>query len=96
MPLYTFQCQTCHHQDEYLMKIAEKAPSCSSCGADNQKKLVTSFYGHTKEGYTATKPAAQVTPKVEAKKKHSCPGSRASSLIEKYEKQHRPPSIREG
>jgi len=43
MPIYEFECISCGHRFERLMKVAEEAPACPSCGTAGVKKLVTPF-----------------------------------------------------
>lgn len=43
MPIYEYVCISCGQSFERVMKVAEAAPPCPSCGASQVKKLVTPF-----------------------------------------------------
>lgn len=42
MPLYEFECKSCHTLVEYLMKMSDPNPTtCESCGAESLSKIVS-------------------------------------------------------
>jgi len=43
MPIYEFECISCEHRFERVMKITDDAPPCPACGNSGAKKLVTPF-----------------------------------------------------
>lgn len=43
MPLYEYQCESCHHRFERIQKFSDPAPdACPSCGAGPVAKLPSS------------------------------------------------------
>lgn len=43
MPIYEYECQSCHHCVELLQKISDApATHCPECNQDSLQKLVTS------------------------------------------------------
>ena len=43
MPIYEYECKSCSHSFERIMKVAEEAPACPACGATETTKIVTPF-----------------------------------------------------
>ncbi len=43
MPLYKFECETCHHKFEQMVAKEGDAVKCPKCGSAQCKKLVGSF-----------------------------------------------------
>ena len=43
MPIYEYECKSCGHSFERIMKVGEAAPACPACGATETKKLVAPF-----------------------------------------------------
>lgn len=42
MPLFEFECESCHHRFEELLMISDiKIPECPECHEDQVKKLVS-------------------------------------------------------
>jgi len=41
MPLYEYQCRTCGHEFERLVRPGDDAPSCTSCGSADLEKLLS-------------------------------------------------------
>jgi len=41
MPIYEYECGTCGHRFEKLMRIGADAPPCEDCGAEEVRKLVS-------------------------------------------------------
>jgi putative FmdB family regulatory protein len=53
MPIYEFECSTCKHIFERLMKVGEgqEGLACPACGALNPKKLIGRTSFHSRERY---------------------------------------------
>ena len=43
MPIYEYECKSCGHCFEWIMKVGEEAPACPVCGATETRKRVVSF-----------------------------------------------------
>ncbi len=43
MPIYEYECLSCKHRFEKVMKVGDPAPPCPVCGATQTKKMVTPF-----------------------------------------------------
>lgn len=63
MPIYSYKCDKCGHQEDYLVKVSDPVPQCKECGSDEQTKQLstnTGFclmgYGWSKNGMNAPKP----------------------------------------
>jgi putative FmdB family regulatory protein len=41
MPLYEFQCRSCTHEFEVLVRPGDSAPKCTSCGSEDLEKLLS-------------------------------------------------------
>lgn len=41
MPLYDYRCPICGHEFEAQHKMAEEAPPCEKCGADDAEKVIS-------------------------------------------------------
>lgn len=39
MPIYEYQCSSCGHSFDKLVKMGAEAPPCPECGAEVQKKV---------------------------------------------------------
>ena len=43
MPIYTYRCKACGHQDDHLQKVAEaRLATCPACGKKKYEKQLTS------------------------------------------------------
>jgi len=53
MPIYEFECSTCNHIFERLMKVGEDQGilACPACGAMNLKKLIGCTRFHSRERF---------------------------------------------
>jgi len=43
MPIYEYECKSCGHSFERIMKVGEEAPACPACGERETKKRVAAF-----------------------------------------------------
>ncbi|HNN92674.1 MAG TPA: zinc ribbon domain-containing protein [Pseudomonadota bacterium] len=43
MPLYEYQCRSCTHRFEELVRASDEAPSCPSCAGRDLEKLLSAF-----------------------------------------------------
>jgi putative FmdB family regulatory protein len=43
MPLYEFDCDTCHHHSEQLIRSSHDQPLCPRCGSAKMTKLLSSI-----------------------------------------------------
>ena len=43
MPIYEYECKSCGHSFERIMKAGEKVPACPACGATETRKRVVPF-----------------------------------------------------
>jgi putative FmdB family regulatory protein len=43
MPIYEYECKSCGHCFEQIMKVGEGVPACPACGWGKTKKKVASF-----------------------------------------------------
>ena len=43
MPIYEYECTSCGHCFERIMKAGEGAPACPACGGGETKKRVAAF-----------------------------------------------------
>ncbi len=41
MPIYEFQCKTCHHRFETLVMKRDEAVFCTACSGDQLQKLIS-------------------------------------------------------
>jgi putative FmdB family regulatory protein len=41
MPLYEYQCRSCSHEFEVLVRPGDPAPTCTSCGGGELDKLLS-------------------------------------------------------
>jgi putative FmdB family regulatory protein len=41
MPIYEYQCPSCGHQFELMVKMSAPTPECPNCGGAEVKKLVS-------------------------------------------------------
>jgi len=41
MPLYEYQCRSCSHEFEVLVRSGDPAPTCNSCGSADLEKLLS-------------------------------------------------------
>jgi putative FmdB family regulatory protein len=53
MPIYEFECTSCKHIFERLMKVGEdqEGVTCLKCGAMNPKKLIGRASFHSRERF---------------------------------------------
>ncbi|MGO9136442.1 MAG: FmdB family zinc ribbon protein [Syntrophales bacterium] len=53
MPIYEFECSSCRHTFECLMKVGEDQDgrSCPVCGAMNPRKLIGHTNFHSRERF---------------------------------------------
>ncbi|NMC53690.1 MAG: zinc ribbon domain-containing protein [Chloroflexi bacterium] len=49
MPIYEYQCNSCHTKFESLRSFAQadQPISCAGCGANDCKRLISSFNAHS-------------------------------------------------
>lgn len=51
MPLYSYKCPVCGHEETAVRKLSDKSDHvCSSCGAVSDRKLKTSGFSISGEG----------------------------------------------
>jgi putative FmdB family regulatory protein len=43
MPLYEYQCRSCTHRFEELVRASDGAPPCPSCQGTDLEKLLSAF-----------------------------------------------------
>lgn len=43
MPIYEYECKSCGHSFERIMKVGEEAPPCPACGMGRVERRVTAF-----------------------------------------------------
>jgi putative FmdB family regulatory protein len=43
MPIYEYECNSCGHSFERIMKVGEAEPACPTCGAPEARKRVVPF-----------------------------------------------------
>lgn len=43
MPIYEYECRSCGHLFERIMKVGEGSSPCPACGAKETEKRVTPF-----------------------------------------------------
>lgn len=45
MPLYTAECKTCQHRQDYIRKIAERhnTPECEECGGETAQAITATM-----------------------------------------------------
>jgi putative FmdB family regulatory protein len=41
MPLYEYQCRSCAHEFEVLVRPGDPSPKCTSCGSEDLEKLLS-------------------------------------------------------
>lgn len=41
MPTYTYQCTNCKEEKDYIHKMSEPKPHCSTCQCDTLKQILT-------------------------------------------------------
>ena len=63
MPIYTYHCVQCGHEEDHFLKIKDSSPKCSQCGSSEyQKKLSAPRFQLKGSGWYETdfktKPAA--------------------------------------
>jgi putative FmdB family regulatory protein len=70
MPIYEYQCQKCHHVDEYLMKFSDPDPTqCEKCHGPVAKLVSQTSFALKGEGWYVTdyKPQTKQEGKEDAK-----------------------------
>ena len=40
MPLYEYECRSCGHEFEVLLRTGDPPPTCASCGSSDLEKLL--------------------------------------------------------
>lgn len=62
MPMYSYKCDKCGHEADYLVKFSDPIPPCKNCASVEQTKQMstgTAFclmgYGWTKTGMNSKK-----------------------------------------
>ena len=43
MPLYDYDCRTCGHEFEVLIRPGSETPKCTSCGSEELERLLSGF-----------------------------------------------------
>lgn len=43
MPLYEYECRSCTHRFEQLVRSSDAPPSCPSCAGQDLEKLLSAF-----------------------------------------------------
>ena len=43
MPIYEYECKSCGHSFERIMKAGEETPACPACGADRLRRRIAPF-----------------------------------------------------
>jgi len=43
MPIYEYECTSCGHLFERIIKVGEEAPACPACGAKRPQRRITHF-----------------------------------------------------
>jgi putative FmdB family regulatory protein len=43
MPIYEYECKSCGHSFERIMKVGEETPTCPACGANQPQRRITPF-----------------------------------------------------
>lgn len=43
MPIYEYECKSCGHSFERIMKVGEERPECPACGGTEIKKRIARF-----------------------------------------------------
>ena len=56
MPIYEYECQQCGRRFEYFLRSGgdEKKVKCSKCGAENPKRVVSSFVSKSSDSSCGT------------------------------------------
>lgn len=70
MPLYEFECETCHRQVEVQQKIADPPAVCETCKQPMKKLISRTSFQLKGTGWYATdykKPAKAETPAADPK-----------------------------
>lgn len=67
MPIYDYQCRSCGHRFDQLVKLGE-TPACPACGASDPQRL-SSFSAAVSTGRTRQRALAGARVKAGAEKK---------------------------
>ncbi len=54
MPIYEYQCPSCSHEFERIMRVSADAPDCPECGDQVKKKVSMSSFHLKGEGWYVT------------------------------------------
>ena len=56
MPIYEYECEQCGRKFEYFLRSGgdEKKVKCPKCGADNPKRVVSSFASKSADNSCST------------------------------------------
>ena len=54
MPLFEFECQTCHHRFEKIQSFSDVDPACSKCGGKVERLLTAAAVQFKGSGWYAT------------------------------------------
>lgn len=54
MPLYEFECQTCHHRFEKIQRVPDPDPNCTKCGGKVERLLTAAAVHFKGSGWYAT------------------------------------------
>jgi putative FmdB family regulatory protein len=54
MPLFEYQCRSCSHEFEVLVRPGDAAPTCTSCGSADLEKLLSHLAVSTEQARSAS------------------------------------------
>ncbi len=81
MPLFDFDCRSCGHRFEALVRRQDQAPVCPSCGSDDLERLPSLFATST--------PESRQTAAKKARQKAASQAHRDNAAIAREEETHR-------
>lgn len=81
MPLFDFDCRSCGHRFEALVRPQDGAPACPSCGSADLERLLSLFA-------TSTPESRQAAAK-KARQKAASRAHRDNAAIAREEESHR-------
>ncbi len=44
MPIYDYECESCGHSFERILKVGEEASTCPACGANRLRRRIAPFH----------------------------------------------------
>lgn len=81
MPLFDFDCRSCGHRFEALVRQQDPAPVCPSCGSADLERLLSLFATSTPESRQAAA--------TKARKKAAAEAHRDNRAIAREQEEHR-------